>query len=308
MSMAAPNLGDYFQAKARNSAIEVPAGYGFKPYDMDLHLGFLVDVRTGCRVLDKPIVIPSGKLNNIGDLILYAYCSKEGIDSFMSGQTPPILPATTKEPAAFQSLQEIAANFGAKDPQAAKVNSECCICLRVPAELATQGATPGRDIWIVRLDQDQVSPFLQAAKEGNADKVKKLLDVGLTGDLVDEHGVSALMMAAMAGSVDTCQALLSKGGDVNFVEPTSKRTALMFAAQGGHLGVVELLVASSADASKVDDEGQTALMWAAVAGKADVTRRLASIGPKDAKNLQGMTALDLATKIGHTDTIAALQA
>lgn len=304
--MAANNLADYMEAAARNQKMEPPAGYGYSA-DVALRVGFLVDAKTTCKVLEKPICIPSGRKEVQGYMMLYAYCGKDGVESILSGQMPPMLPATLKEPIEFQSLTAIADNFGAKDPQAASSNSECCVAFRVPSELATQADTPGRDLWLVRFDQDQVGPFLQAAKDGEAAKVQKMLAAGVKGSVVDENGVSALMMAAMAGSTDTCKVLLDGNAEVNYQEPNAMRSALMFAAQGGHSAVVELLVKSSGDLSKVDSEGQTALMWAAVAGKADTARILASGGWKDAKNKEGLTALQIAEKIGHAETVAVLK-
>ncbi|CAE8603590.1 unnamed protein product, partial [Polarella glacialis] len=224
-------------------------------------------------------------------MILYAYCQKAGVESILQGQLPPMMPATKKEPAEFADLAAIADNFGISvATKAAASNSEYCVALRVPAELATQAETPGRDLWIVRFDQDKVSPLLQAAKEGDAAKVRKGLGDGASGDVVDEEGISALMMAAMAGSADSCQALLenstNRTASVNYAEPMSSRTALMFAAQGGHAEAVKVLAAASADVSKVDKEGTTALMWAAVAGKAETAKLLAAQGHKDLKNAQ----------------------
>ncbi|CAE8663026.1 unnamed protein product, partial [Polarella glacialis] len=94
---------------------------------------------------------------------------------------------------------------------------------------------------------------------------------------------------------------------VNYAEPMSSRTALMFAAQGGHAEAVKVLAAASADVSKVDKEGTTALMWAAVAGKAETAKLLAAQGHKDLKNAQGLTALQIAEKMNHADTVAVLR-
>ncbi|CAE8725732.1 unnamed protein product, partial [Polarella glacialis] len=298
-------------AVARKTKLDIPARYGYKA-DLPLGVGFLVEERTTVKVLEKAIAIPSGQSNSQGYMILYAYCQKAGVESILQGQLPPMMPATKKEPAEFADLAAIADNFGISvATKAAASNSEYCVALRVPAELATQAETPGRDLWIVRFDQDKVSPLLQAAKEGDAAKVRKGLGDGASGDVVDEEGISALMMAAMAGSADSCQALLenstNRTASVNYAEPMSSRTALMFAAQGGHAEAVKVLAAASADVSKVDKEGTTALMWAAVAGKAETAKLLAAQGHKDLKNAQGLTALQIAEKMNHADTVAVLR-
>eukprot|EP00439_Symbiodinium_sp_Y106_P025899 s1944_g3.t1 len=112
--------------------------------------------------------------------------------------------------------------------------------------------------------KDLISPFLQAAKEGNVKKLEAGLDAGVPGNVVDEHGVSALMMAAFMGSTPACEVLLKKGAEVNHQERHGKRSALMFASQGGHLDVVKTLLTNKADTSLTDSEMQTALHWAAV--------------------------------------------
>mmetsp|Transcript_11216 Transcript_11216/g.25173 ORF Transcript_11216/g.25173 Transcript_11216/m.25173 type:complete len:310 (-) Transcript_11216:110-1039(-) len=308
--MAAPCLADYMEAIARKQKCEVPEGYGYKA-DLAMGVGFYLEAKTGCLVLEKPIIIPSGKPYFQGYMVLFTYTSKEGVELMLQGGLPPQMPATSKEPGAFESKEAIANNFGIKEPgtEAAKKNSDYCTAVRVPVELCHKVEVEGRDIWMVRFDQDVVTPFLQAAKEGNAEKVSKILQSGeVDGSVVDEDGVSPLQMAAFVGSVETCKALMSKGSDVNYQEPKSSRTPLMFAAQGGHTDVVKLLREAGADVAKADSEGQTALMFAALAGKADTCKYLASCGAKDAKNGEGMTALAIAEGIGHAEAVAVLKA
>eukprot|EP00435_Cladocopium_sp_Y103_P008387 s3385_g2.t1 len=298
-------------ATARNQKGELPPSYGYRA-DTPLGVGFWTETTTQCKVLEKPIVVPSGQDHFQGYRILYAYCAEEGLTQLLEGALPPILPATTKEPSMFPSLEAISENFGAKDPKAAAwfvfcfagvenvaawymvncaaPNSQFCVPLRVPGELATQvtDVAPGRDIWMVRFDQDLITPFLEAAKTRDAKKLREYLDRGVKGDTVDEDGVSALMMAATEGGAEACEVLLKGGAAVNHAERNNKRTALMFAAQGGHLEAVKTLLAAKADTTQVDSETQTALHWAAVGGRLDTARLLASLGQKTAKNAQAL--------------------
>mmetsp|Transcript_23311 Transcript_23311/g.69419 ORF Transcript_23311/g.69419 Transcript_23311/m.69419 type:complete len:82 (+) Transcript_23311:2-247(+) len=80
----------------------------------------------------------------------------------------------------------------------------------------------------------------------------------------------------------------------------------MFAAQGSAPQLLEVLLARKADAAKADKEGQTALMWAAVAGRLDNAKILAAVGGKDTKNQEGQTAKAIAEKMGHSEVAAAL--
>lgn len=302
------SLADFLEATARNQKGELPPSYGYRA-DTPLGVGFWTETTTQCKVLEKPIVVPSGQDHFQGYRILYAYCAEEGLTQLLEGALPPILPATTKEPSMFPSLEAISENFGAKDPKAAAPNSQFCVPLRVPGELATQvtDVAPGRDIWMVRFDQDLITPFLEAAKTRDAKKLREYLDRGVKGDTVDEDGVSALMMAATEGGAEACEVLLKGGAAVNHAERNNKRTALMFAAQGGHLEAVKTLLAAKADTTQVDSETQTALHWAAVGGRLDTARLLASLGQKTAKNAQGKTPAEVAEAMKHAETAAALQ-
>eukprot|EP00930_Biecheleria_cincta_P077257 TRINITY_DN64540_c0_g1_i1.p1 TRINITY_DN64540_c0_g1~~TRINITY_DN64540_c0_g1_i1.p1 ORF type:complete len:308 (-),score=83.79 TRINITY_DN64540_c0_g1_i1:151-1074(-) len=304
----APCLADFMEAVARKQKAEPPMRYGYK-LEVDLGIGFFREEQTGCHVVEKPVIIPSGRKEYLGYVVFFAYCGKEGMMQLLEGACPPVLPASKKEPANFASLEAIADNFGAKDAKAASANATYCVPLRVPVELANQAEVPGRDIWMVQFNLDKISPFLQAAKEGDAAKVQSIIadPQGVKGPIVDEDGVSALMMAAFAGSAETCQALLGGGAEINYAEPDQNRTALMFAAQGGYSPVVQVLLNAKADASKVDNDGQTALHWAAVANKAETAKLLSVHCPKDAKNREGLTALDVAEKMKHANTVAALK-
>lgn len=305
--MAAASLATFMEAVARKQKADPPPRYGYQA-DIDMGVGWYREEQTGCHVLEKPVIIPSGVPHYQGYKIFFAYCAKEGVQGVLEGQTPPVLPATEKEPTDFQSLEKISENFGAKDPKAAAPNSKYCVAFRVPAELANQAEVPGRNIWMVDLTKDKITPFLQAAKEGDAKKVKQHLASGVAGDSVDEDGISALMMAACGNFGETCQAMLDSGALIDYADPNQARTALMFAAQGGHSAAASALLAAKADTSKADSEGQTALHWAAVAGQAEMVKTLLASGcPKDVKNKEGLTPLQVAEKMGHSSAVAALK-
>lgn len=307
MSVQSNCLADYMEAVARRQKAEPPQGYGYRA-ELELGVGFFQETKTGVKVLEKPVIIPNGDALHQGYRVFFAYCNKDGVESMLSGQVPPVLPATSRDPKDFEQLADIANNFGAKDPVGNAKAGGCdyCVALRVPSEIATQAETPGREIWMVQFNLDKVSPFLQAAKEGDKEGVTKGLQAGVPATAVDEDGVSALMMAAMVGSVDTCALLLDKGAEINAAEPHSGRTALMFAAQGSTPQLTETLLARKADASKADKEGQTALMWSAVAGRLENAKILAGAGGKDTQNKEGLTAKAIAEKMGHNEVAAAL--
>jgi len=301
-------MSDYMEAVARKQKLEPPSGYGYKA-DVALGVGCWLEEHTGVQVLEKPVCIPSGKKEVQGYIMLFGYCGKDGMEHILQGGLPPQLPATQKEPREFSSMAHIADNFGNKDPQAAASNSAFCVAFRVPADIAHKVDTPGRDIWMIRFDQNIVAPYLQAVKEGSVEKVKGALS-NFPGDVFDEEGVSALMMAAFGGWDETCQALINNKADVNAHDPAGLKTPLMFAAQGGHSKMVSQLLAANADPSKADQEGLTPLMWAAVAGKTEVAKVLKPVSPLDAVTKEGqypgLNAKQLAEKMNHKDVLAVL--
>ena len=63
-------------------------------------------------------------------------------------------------------------------------------------------------------------------------------------------------------------------------EDEDERTALMYAAGGGHLPVVEALLAKGADVEAKDEDGFTALMQAAYGGHLPVVEALLAKGPR----------------------------
>lgn len=307
-------LSEYMEAVARRHQVDTPPGYGYKAAvggEEGVNIGFLVEATSGCQVLEKPVIIPSGKPDYQGYMMFYAYCAQGGIEHLLGGNMPEKLPATTKDPRAFGSKEAIAKNFGNKDPKgsAAAGNSDYCVAIRVPPELVVrvEGLSDDYDLWMIRIDQSLIMPFLSAAKSGNAALVTKGLEAGIDAKTVDEDLVPVLTIAAFSGSLETCQVLLSKGADANAAEPTNGRTALMAAAQAGAAPIVQLLLSAGANPSAADSEGQTALMWAATANKAETAKFLAAKGIKDIKNNQGLTALQVAEKMGHADTVAALK-
>jgi len=59
------------------------------------------------------------------------------------------------------------------------------------------------------------SALMQAAKEGNVEKVKSLLAAGIPTDSRDTSGGTALMRASVEGRLEVVKLLLDKGADVN---------------------------------------------------------------------------------------------
>jgi len=119
--------------------------------------------------------------------------------------------------------------------------------------------------------------------------------------------------AARYGDVERLRALLDNGSDVN-ARDRYHQTALMLAAQGGHAGVVRLLVERGADLDVAAKFSLTALMLAVSAGHAEVVRILVGAGAdltirgSGAPGFAGKTALGLAIARESDDMVALLRA
>ena len=84
------------------------------------------------------------------------------------------------------------------------------------------------------------SDLLTAARQGDTNQVKALLDKGADVNAKDKYGDTALMGAAEAGNTDVVRVLLDKGADVN-AKSKDGVTALMYAKEKNHTKIIEVL-------------------------------------------------------------------
>jgi ankyrin repeat protein len=119
--------------------------------------------------------------------------------------------------------------------------------------------------------------------------------------------------AARYGDVERLRTLLDSGSDVN-ARDRYHQTGLMLAAQGGHVDVVRLLIERGADLDVAAKYSLTALMLAVVVGHVDVVRILVAAGADltirgiGAPGFAGRTALALALAREVDEMAAVLRA
>ena len=156
---------------------------------------------------------------------------------------------------------------------------------------------------------DDATPLHLAAHEGNTAAVGRLLEAGGEVDAVTRHGVTPLALASTHGHAEVVEVLLDAGADANHASPQGE-TPLMVAARTGVVDSVEALLRHGAGAGVDAREGwrgQTALMWAAAEGHAEVVAPLAAAGADvDARSEAGFTPLTFAVRAGHGDAVEAL--
>jgi ankyrin repeat protein len=117
-----------------------------------------------------------------------------------------------------------------------------------------------------------------AAYHGDLDLVESLLEAGADATLANAFGTSAITEAAIAGNAAILKALLDAGADPNFENPEGE-TPLMAVARTGQVDAARVLLEAGAEVNATEDwGGQSAIMWAAARGNAEMIRFLAANG------------------------------
>ncbi|HMB42856.1 MAG TPA: ankyrin repeat domain-containing protein, partial [Luteimonas sp.] len=139
-----------------------------------------------------------------------------------------------------------------------------------------------------------------AAIVGDADAVRRLLDLDLPVDTVDSQGCTALLRAGGGGHRATVDLLLARGANPGMAAHTGA-TPLSAAVSMRHGEVVDRLLAAGADLEQRLPGDVTVLMLAAALGLPDVCARLLTAGANvQAHDAQGLTPLHCAALFGFT--------
>ena len=153
--------------------------------------------------------------------------------------------------------------------------------------------------------------FLEAARSGDADRIRELLAKGVPVDLREDFSVrysqseqTALMYAAGGGHLEVVRLLLKAGADVNAIDKVMSRedggqnTALHYAAGHSNVAVVEELLNSGANLNALTKEatnsGSTPLTYALRAGHRDIVQLLVKRGA------------NLSSKVGRKQALSPL--
>ena len=149
--------------------------------------------------------------------------------------------------------------------------------------------------------------FTRVVEDGDTDAVDLFLAAGMSPEVKDATGRTALINAASRGSDNISRKLLSRRADVN-ARDTTGATALMEAALNDHKDTVKVLLEAGADVNLTDNNGQTALLRAAARGKSQIVRMLLNKGARiDLKDKDGRDALTWAEINNKPDVIDLLR-
>ena len=155
-------------------------------------------------------------------------------------------------------------------------------------------------------------PIVEAAKDGDVDAVRHLIESGADVNVAGGDGMTPLHWAAEHGDLEIARLLLESGADVAAGTRIGTYTPLHLAAERGHAAVSKLLVEAGADiAAATGRGGATPLHLAAAAdGGEDIVAALIEAGADvNAKErVAGQTPLMFAAASGRTESVRRLLA
>uniref|UniRef100_UPI003AAD9DCE serine/threonine-protein phosphatase 6 regulatory ankyrin repeat subunit C isoform X1 n=2 Tax=Centroberyx gerrardi TaxID=166262 RepID=UPI003AAD9DCE len=155
-----------------------------------------------------------------------------------------------------------------------------------------------------------VSPLHLAAYNGHCEALRLLSETLVSLDVRDIEGRTALHLAVQRGFARCVEVLLKHQASCTLKEHKHKWTPLHAAAAEGQMDCLLILVNKEETADiidSIDEQGQTALMLAALGSHTDCVHILLEKGAEaDAADKKGRTALHRAAVMGSEDCVCAL--
>jgi len=158
-----------------------------------------------------------------------------------------------------------------------------------------------------RIHSNGKTALMVAAKEGDNDRIKRLLARGANVNRSNRNGGTAIMYAALSGQPETVSMLLEHGAHVDAVAANGW-TALMIAAVKGYENIARLLLDHGAQPNRADIYSWTPLMRAVYEKRLRVVRVLLEADDTDVNQPgeNGVTALHLAVARGDSGAVKLL--
>lgn len=154
--------------------------------------------------------------------------------------------------------------------------------------------------------------LLRASAKKNFVGVLGMLKAGVDPNVQNDKGNSPLIISASLGDTRSVQTLLAYRANVNAVN-NEGNSALLYAARYNHPQTLLALFAPltmqyRADVNQQNKRGETALYWAALKGYPSVVKiLLAYDADKSLKTADGQTALDAAKRYRRTEIVQLLE-
>uniref|UniRef100_A0A0E0MD68 PGG domain-containing protein n=1 Tax=Oryza punctata TaxID=4537 RepID=A0A0E0MD68_ORYPU len=147
-----------------------------------------------------------------------------------------------------------------------------------------------------------------ASRHGHGATVEALVAARAMATELNKAGVSPLYLAVMSRSVPAVRAIVSTCSEASPIGPSSQNA--LHAAVFRSLEMVHLLLQWKPElASQVDCNGSTPLHFAASNGNHRIVRAILATAPPDTvymKDLDGISALHVAARLGHVDIVKQL--
>jgi uncharacterized protein len=153
--------------------------------------------------------------------------------------------------------------------------------------------------------QPVLDDWFKAAREGDTETVKRLLESGVDPNAADREGIGALGIAIQNGHGQVVTLLLGAGADPDSGAPKGF-TPLMLAVRENQAEVVDLLIAAKSKINVISGQTwMTALMFAACPRKNRIIRKLlAAKAQTFLASSDGKTAADLYKECGDGDVFS----
>jgi ankyrin len=152
------------------------------------------------------------------------------------------------------------------------------------------------------------TPLIEAAKNGDSETIRRLLQGKIDVNAADPDGSTALHWASYRDDLTIAQLLLRAGANPNAANDLGATPIWAASVNGGSV-MVRLLLEAGANANAALLLGETAVMAAARTGNADIAEQLLSRGADpNARAARGQTALMWAVAQRHPDVVKVLLA
>ena len=176
--------------------------------------------------------------------------------------------------------------------------------LLLARDVARKNHFPGQERCVAELG----SELCNAAKAGQEDVMRRLLEAGVSADVSDPLGYTALHHAASTGRRSTVSLLLEKRASVDSLD-RYHRTPLLVACTYGRTEVVERLLEGGADPTIEEPLGLTPLDLTVVSNRRAVLEAFITSGVSTNQlNSRGMSLLSLAASVGDIAMVELLLA
>jgi ankyrin repeat protein len=187
--------------------------------------------------------------------------------------------------------------------------SETLLVLWLAAGIATQPTRLPAQIEVIpESELDPGAKFAVAIENDDLDKVRALLDSGLSADTHIDYGENfetPLMKAAREATLEIARLLIARGAEVN-ARDGEQTTALEAAISREQTDMVALLLEKKADPNSVNKYMQSALSNAAAAGNLEVTEMLLKAKAKPELPGLVLTPMMFGAFAGNSDLIRLL--